>query len=44
MSAFFRTTPWNRLPASVVTASSLDVFKGRVLQALHDMFLSAMGD
>ena len=24
-------TPWNRLPASVVTASSLDVFKGRVL-------------
>ena len=28
-------TPWNRLPASVVTAPSLDVFKGRVLEALQ---------
>ena len=28
-------TPWNRLPASVVTAPSLDVFKGRVLEVLQ---------
>ena len=26
---------WNRLPASVVTASSLHMFKGRVLEALQ---------
>ena len=28
-------TPWNRLPASVITASSLDAFKGGVLEALQ---------